>query len=172
MSHVFDKDNFLSLFENSDRAEALAVILAERIRQENKKGFDPKHDDDHDGGELAAAAACYALNAMAQVSNTAHCRALARAATQDCWPWDWRWWKPSMDGDRDLAKAGALILAELERRARMRGDEPPAPKKGACRHYKLTAIPERGAGWLRCLECGREYQAERPNSHQVRRSER
>ena len=30
------------------------------------------------------------------------------------WPWVRRWWKPT-DRRRDLVKAGALILAEIER---------------------------------------------------------
>lgn len=30
------------------------------------------------------------------------------------WPWDFQWFKPS-DDRRNLVKAGALILAELER---------------------------------------------------------
>jgi hypothetical protein len=30
------------------------------------------------------------------------------------WPWDRKWWKPT-DRRRDLVKAAALILAEIER---------------------------------------------------------
>jgi hypothetical protein len=31
------------------------------------------------------------------------------------WPWDQEWWKPSDDPIRNLAKAGALIAAEIDR---------------------------------------------------------
>jgi len=37
-------------------------------------------------------------------------------------------------------------------------------KKYTCRHYRIEAMPERGANWLRCLDCGREYQADRPSA--------
>lgn len=36
-----------------------------------------------------------------------------------------------------------------------------------CRHYRVLAAPELGEGWLRCCDCGREYQADAPNRHQV-----
>lgn len=35
-------------------------IAKERKRQTDKLGWSPEHDDAHDGGELAMAAACYA----------------------------------------------------------------------------------------------------------------
>jgi hypothetical protein len=31
------------------------------------------------------------------------------------WPWDAKWWKPSVDHVRNLVKAGALIAAEIDR---------------------------------------------------------
>lgn len=39
---------------------AIDLIRIERERQINEEGFDAKHDDDHDGGDLARAAAVYA----------------------------------------------------------------------------------------------------------------
>lgn len=32
-----------------------------------------------------------------------------------------------------------------------------APKIRHCRHYSAVLAPELGAGWLRCPDCGREY---------------
>ena len=59
----------------------------------------------HDRDELSAAAACYAYFGWVKPSN-------GMAPTE--WPWDAEWWKPT-DRRRDLVKAGALILAEIER---------------------------------------------------------
>ena len=83
--------------------QAARDIVAERVRQVVKEGWSPEHDDQHAGGELAAAASCYALNAGAY-----------RRLTPKAWPFDSEWWKPG-DERRDLVKAGALILAEIER---------------------------------------------------------
>jgi hypothetical protein len=99
------------LYELTDpkaRAEAhsLAVasdLLRERDRQINIEGWTAKHDDEHDGGELARAAACYASGHPAR------------------WPWPLAWWKPK-DKRRNLVKAGALIIAEIERLDRKAGE--------------------------------------------------
>jgi hypothetical protein len=77
---------------------ALTDIAAERVRQIEAEGWTPEHDDAHDVGELADAAACYARGE--QMSSV--------------WPWSDEWWKPS-DRRRNLIKAGALIVAEIER---------------------------------------------------------
>lgn len=78
-------------------------VLAERKRQQSAEGWTPDHDDHYTAGELAAAAACYAYFGWMRTG---------RAPTE--WPWASEWWKPS-DRRRDLVKAGALILAEIER---------------------------------------------------------
>jgi hypothetical protein len=81
-------------------------VFAERQRQIAVEGFTPAHDDRHTAGEMAGAAACYALTAVTHWA--------AMAAVRTFWPWDWIWWKPK--GPRgNLVKAGALILAEIER---------------------------------------------------------
>ncbi len=76
--------------------DALADIAAERQRQIDSEGWTPAHDDEHTEGEMAEAAACYA------------------GGSGIGWPWHPKWWKPS-DKRRDLVKAGALIIAEIER---------------------------------------------------------
>lgn len=84
-------------------------VLRERLRQKEVEGWTAEHDDQHDGGELAEAAACYAL-ASADPEG-ADCPLVALGAF---WPWDPKWWKPG-NRRRMLIKAGALILAEIER---------------------------------------------------------
>lgn len=41
----------------------------------------------------------------------------------EVWPWDESWWKPT-NRRRDLVKAGALILAEIERLDRAEAPKP------------------------------------------------
>lgn len=83
------------------RSPAASDVLAERKRQIESEGWSADHDDQHVGGGLAKAAACYALG-RSTIAETV------------LWPWDWGWWKPK-DRRRDLVRAGALIIAELER---------------------------------------------------------
>lgn len=80
-------------------------ILSERQRQIASEGWTPESDDNYLSGELANAAACYAMTDPVMDPD--------RPAPVD-WPWTASWWKPS-DRRRDLIKAGALILAEIER---------------------------------------------------------
>lgn len=90
-----------------DRSEpdGASRIAAERARQVGTEGWTAEHDAQHDRGELARAAACYALKAGG---------CLHGAAT-DHWPWHRQWWNPTQDPVRMLEKAGALIAAEIDR---------------------------------------------------------
>lgn len=76
---------------------AAADVLTERKRQIYQEGFAPDADDEYRSGELRDAAICY-LN----------------GDTNSGWPWNSHWWKPTNDR-RDLIKAAALIIAEIER---------------------------------------------------------
>jgi hypothetical protein len=87
--------------------QAARDVLAERQRQVSVEGWTPEHDDEHSEGELALAAACYAMASAGY----------AKGKTPPIWPWSLDWWKPTY-GRRDLERAGALIQAELERRDR------------------------------------------------------
>ncbi len=95
-------------------------VLAERLRQMSVEGWTPKHDDEHDGGELSRAAACYALEGIAPY--TGYGIDIKRTWLDT--GWSWSWWKPE-GRRRNLVKAGALILAEIERidRAASGGDQ-------------------------------------------------
>jgi hypothetical protein len=80
--------------------KGLRDLMAERRRQVTEEGWSAEHDDAHQTGELAQAAATYALfdNKLAPF----------------IWPWAPEWWKPK-DRRNNLVRAGALILAEIER---------------------------------------------------------
>lgn len=86
------------------------AIIAERRRQIEVEGWTPEHDLAHEAGNLAKAGACYALAHGARVLHGE----MIRAPQPPEWPWDASWWKPA-DLRRNLVKAGALILAELDR---------------------------------------------------------
>lgn len=88
-----------------DVVERVAIrdITGERERQITDEHWSPEHDDKHSGGEMAMAAACYAYGEIID-TQTGYC----------LWPWFEDWWKPA-DTRRNLVKAGALIVAEIER---------------------------------------------------------
>jgi len=80
-------------------------IAAERKRQIEEEGYTAEHDEQHEHGQLARAAACY-------------CDLLWRSKrdTPPGWPWNEKSWKPTPDNRiRELEKAGALIAAEIDR---------------------------------------------------------
>jgi hypothetical protein len=86
------------------------LIAEERERQATVEGYRDSHDDDHDKGELAAAAECY-LNELRERPF----RENKLGPPRQIWPWDNRYWKPTHDPVRQLVKAGALIAAEIDR---------------------------------------------------------
>lgn len=88
-------------------AEARSLIDAERKRQVEKEGYDAAHDDEHDGGEILAAADCY-------VGNVRMTCAYGADGVPMAWPWEVVHWKPK-DTVRDYVRAGALMQAEKER---------------------------------------------------------
>lgn len=87
------------------------MIAEERQRQINHEGWTEEHDDQHNDGSLAHAAAAYA------------CAELYRRTTSEgydntphMWPFEKQWWKPTPeDRIRELQKSGALIAAEIDR---------------------------------------------------------
>jgi hypothetical protein len=83
----------------------LAEIAQERERQIAKEGWTTSHDDNHWRGELASAAAAYAIASSSCAS---------RKMAYEFWPWDFKWWRPT-NARRNLIKAAALIVAEIER---------------------------------------------------------
>ena len=115
---VANPDTVLALLDELEAAEkriaeleggafnpAILDVVAERQRQKTIEGWTPEHDDEHCNGELAMAAVCY-INETGTVNRN--------GGKPWGWPWDASWWKPKTRR-RNLVKAGALILAEIER---------------------------------------------------------
>jgi hypothetical protein len=92
-----------------------ADIIAERERQIDEEGWTAEHDDEHTSEELARASACYALGTGRLYNHR------GERLGRWLWPWDTKWWKPGPDRRRELVKAGALIVAEIERLDRAEG---------------------------------------------------
>lgn len=90
---------------------AILDVIAERQRQQSVEGWTPEHDDEHSNGEMALAASSYALYA--------HKSPIAPAFPYN-WPWEPKRFK-QQGARRDLVKAAALILAEIERIDRAAG---------------------------------------------------
>ena len=86
--------------------DVIAEVGAERERQRAEEGWSSDHDDTRDKGEMALAAGCYALNASSE--------RFANGIVPIFWPWAREWWKPK-SRRRDLVRAAALIVAEIER---------------------------------------------------------
>lgn len=73
-------------------------LYRERRRQIREEGYTVEHDDQHAGGELTQAAVSYILGDLKR------------------WPWGHRTFKLVPDSRiRELEKAGALIVAEMDR---------------------------------------------------------
>ena len=92
---------------------ALQVIGKERQRQIDGEGWTAEHDDQYNAAELCLAASCYAL----MVEGTSWRERYPAGKPPPDWPWDPAWWKPSTP-EGNLSKAGALIVAEIERQNR------------------------------------------------------
>lgn len=92
---------------------AIELIKLERERQISQEGYSYEHDDTEKLGELSLAAAIYA------------CPRNLRCHIKYCWPWDKEYLKEdythTIDGRiRELVKAGALIVAEIDRLERLK----------------------------------------------------
>jgi len=92
--------------------KAAGDIMEERARQISHERYDEGHDDSHDPGELVAAGAAYAINAADQLHPAS--QGDAHNAMPQIWPWSEQCWKPK-EPRRDLVRAAALILAEIEK---------------------------------------------------------
>lgn len=84
-------------------------IAAERSRQIEAEGWSPEHDDLYERHELVRAAETYLeAGRLEAITAAGLTRLLAK------WPWAASWFKPR-DPRRNLVKAAALIVAEIER---------------------------------------------------------
>lgn len=101
------------------RATVLGEIADERRRQVEAEGWTPEHDDEHNTGGMAQAAACYAMAARWWQAGW-HPTSLPDHIE---WPWARKWWKPKAPR-QDLIRAAALIVAEIERLDRAHPSKP------------------------------------------------
>ena len=86
-------------------------IAAERLRQIEEEGWTIEHDDQFPPGTLARAGASYALmggetDRFRKTHGVDH--------PPSFWPWPGRAWNPN-DRKRDLERAAALVVSELEK---------------------------------------------------------
>jgi hypothetical protein len=101
----------------SDPSAILSEVSLERWRQKTAEGWTVDHDDDHCGGELAQAAACYADPApeiIRVAKDDGRKTTVTGTWIPKRWPWAVDGYKPK-DRRRDLIRAAALIVAEIER---------------------------------------------------------
>lgn len=119
----------------------LGEIKVERARQQAQEGWTPQHDDGHMNGDLASAAAAYALSAAG----------FSRGRVTPFWPWAPKWWKPTTSR-RDLVKAGALIVAEIERLDRLGPLAPDGPHAQS-EQQQAQAAAVAGAEAETCTNC-------------------
>lgn len=114
-----------TLQPETTQPNGVALIAAERERQISVEGWTAEHDDSRTKGELARAAACYAHFAGEYSSDGTIWREIGNRGDENDrmpggWPFHPSWWKPSFTHDhtarmRELVKAGALIVAEIDR---------------------------------------------------------
>lgn len=126
-AHEYPEEGAIKLDGNSPTAlsappaseqltAAARDVLAERRRQVEAEQWTPEHDDRYRQRQLAMAAACYAAAVpVHDVLDYSDGKIENRVpAMPSAWPWTRAWWKPGT-ARQNLVKAGALILAEIER---------------------------------------------------------
>lgn len=92
-------------------SQAIKDVWLERERQITEEGWSAAHDDEHLPGHLARAGACYALYEASEAKAFSE---WLLSVIRSIWPFEWSWWKPK-DRRRNLVRAAALIIAEIER---------------------------------------------------------
>lgn len=86
----------------------VGLIASERLRQINKEDYSLDHDWHHVHGELSLAAVCYTMPPTFGFRRYED--------VPSAWPWGKQDWKPTPENRiKELAKAGALIAAEIDR---------------------------------------------------------
>nr|WP_314540037.1 hypothetical protein [uncultured Massilia sp.] len=115
-SRVLDlHPKLVAALQAHDALQSIAArdVLVERGRQVEAEGYDPDHDDAHVSDEIAAYAAYYVMPPAVRdwpAEETGHGATWGAAIIPEGWG-------PPKPGDRrrELVKAGALVLAEIER---------------------------------------------------------
>jgi hypothetical protein len=119
-------DAIAELRANAD--SGAGIIFNERLRQVSQKGYSVKNDAAaYKDRQLVTASEAY-LKAdegffMALAGQLSLAKTLIYKAGKK-WPWALNYFKPTEDRIRNLAKAGALIAAEIDRiKADTKGDQ-------------------------------------------------
>lgn len=131
---ALDEAGFAILPRDAESAVPVVLleIAAERRRQVEAEGWTPDRDDMYEDGSLAMAAAAYAVHAAdprAQLDlSVGRLGRFLQAGWVNLWlllwppSWDPAWFKPTTPR-RDLVKATALMVADIQRRDRARAKE-------------------------------------------------
>jgi hypothetical protein len=102
---IYEYENFNSI--------GVELIADERKRQIEVEGWTAEHDSEHKDGQLANAAAYYAMTdeTISFIDND-----WGNDMHLHIWPFDLKWLKRNPnDRVQELVKAGALIAAEIDR---------------------------------------------------------
>lgn len=109
-----NRDDETVTFKRLHSSTGALDVLTERERQIEDEGWDARHDDRHAPGQMAQAAAAYALagsSAGRAIGDELEPSIMARL-----WPsgWSREYWKPK--GRRhNLVRAAALAIAEIDK---------------------------------------------------------
>ena len=116
-------------FEQAAKAQAVPEgfvikdVINERQRQINQEFYSTENDDEYKQNELLRAAVCYAENVIRRgwvFDSNFGPDVYQEEEVPDLWPWDLDFWKPR-NPRRDLVRAAALLIAEIERIDRSTG---------------------------------------------------
>ena len=137
-------------------SKATDDVLAERQRQIEAEGWTEEHDDQHADGSMALAACCYASMAAAYAEVCTGGWSpeqidYVRLQPGYNWPRSWSraWWKPK-NPRRDLVRAAALLIAEIERLDRDALKTPNVEVTGAARLHRAASSDRRERGRPPC----------------------
>lgn len=118
-------DSLKAQLAKIESSKAAFDVLGERNRQIEQEHYSIKHDDSYQMNELSRAAASYVNNVVSRgwVFNSVYGpEAYQSEEVPDLWPWSDEHWKPK-NPRRDLVKAAALIIAEIDRMDRSSAGE-------------------------------------------------
>lgn len=91
----------------------IEIIAQERLEQIEKHLFTAQNDSEYTSNELIRCAICYLMADNLDLTQNEDGENLI---VSGYWPWAVKWWKPAPKNRiKELAKAGALIAAEIDR---------------------------------------------------------
>jgi hypothetical protein len=132
--------------------DGIRIIEKERNRQIEKEGWTKGHDFEHPDMTLAVAGASYVLDLAGEYSGeSCNWKEKFKKDGRDIWPFDEEWFKPThSDPLGQLAKAGALIAAEIDKRIEMFKRRALNTNNNKHRHKPYHT----GSGEVICVKCG------------------